>query len=45
MQLVNLVGDPPDLTKTEIEAIDLLPGAVASDTYNIIYAETLENLL
>ena len=40
-----IVLDPPDLTKGEVKAIDLLPGAEVFDTFNIIYAETLENLL
>jgi len=39
-----IVIDPPDLTKGEIITPDLIPGNIHFNTYDILYAETIENL-
>jgi len=40
-----IVLDPPDLTSGEYTALDLIPGNIRFECYNIVYAETLKSLL
>ena len=40
-----IVIDPPDLTSGSYTAINLIPGYITFECYNILYAETIRSLL